>query len=79
MKTKKYSEGKQTQLLICSFIGHRFKATQKITNHFSEYECSRCRKQMTEDTCGRLVSLTPELKDINNTLRMVFKRKQLQS
>jgi hypothetical protein len=79
MKTKSYSKGKQSQVLICSFIGHRFKTTQKITNHLSEYECRCCGKQMTEDPQGRLVSLTPELKEINDTLRKVFQRKRLHS
>lgn len=79
MKTKIYTEGSQVQVLICSLIGHRFKTSQKITNHFSEYECTCCGKQMTEDPRGRLISLTPELKEINETLRMVFQRKQLQA
>jgi hypothetical protein len=34
---------------------------------------------MTEDPQGRLVSLTPELKEINDTLRKVFQRKRLHS
>ena len=77
MKTKTYTEGNQVQVLICSLIGHRFKTSQKITNHFSEYECTCCGKQMTEDTRGRLISLTPELREINETLRIIFQRKQL--
>lgn len=33
---------------------------------------------MTEDTRGRLISLTPELREINETLHMIFERRQIQ-
>ncbi|MBC8884548.1 hypothetical protein H9X57_17750 [Flavobacterium piscinae] len=63
--------------VICSILGHKFRSTRKITNHFSEYQCRCCGKQMTEDPRGRLISLTPELRDINETLHMIFRRRQI--
>ncbi|MBA4153985.1 hypothetical protein [Flavobacterium sp.] len=66
---------------ICTLIGHKYQTTRKITNHFSEYECKCCGKQMTDDSRGRLTLLTPELHEINETLKMIFhkKRQHLQS
>ena len=66
---------------ICTLIGHKYQTTRKITNHFSEYECKCCGKQMTDDSRGRLTLLTPELHEINEKLKMIFhkKRQHLQS
>jgi transposase-like protein len=63
--------------VICNFIGHKYQIKRKITDHFSEYQCKCCGKQMTEDTRGRLIRLTPELIEINNTLRMIFQKRKL--
>ncbi len=64
--------------VICSILGHKFHSTRKITNHFHEYQCRCCGKQMTEDIYGRLIELTAERKEINSTLHFIFNKKQLQ-
>ncbi|MFY7741249.1 MAG: hypothetical protein ACOVQR_01255 [Flavobacterium sp.] len=64
--------------VICNLIGHKFRITKKITNHFHEYQCRCCGKQMTEDIYGRLIELTAERKEINSTLHFIFNKKQLQ-
>lgn len=78
MKTYTNNNSVSPTSVICSILGHKYRSTRKITNHFSEYQCHCCRKQMTEDTRGRLISLTPELRDINKTLNMIFTRRQIQ-
>ncbi|WP_396152933.1 hypothetical protein [Flavobacterium sp.] len=78
MKTYTTNPSVSGTSVICSILGHKFRSTRKITNHFSEYQCRCCGKKMTEDTRGRLISLTPELQDINETLNMIFKRRQIQ-
>lgn len=72
----KTSQTTQPTNFICSLIGHRYRETKKVTNHFSEYSCKCCGKQMTEDTRGRLIQLTPELKEINATLELLFQRRR---
>lgn len=75
MKNNTLTKLSEIKPLICNLIGHRFEQSKKVTNHFSEYQCKCCGKEMTEDTKGRLVSLTPELKDINETLQMIFNKR----
>ncbi len=72
---KETTAPKRSIPLICTFIGHRFCETKKITNHFSEYSCKCCGKQMTEDPRGRLILLTPELREINATLEVLHQRR----
>ncbi|WP_295334930.1 hypothetical protein [Flavobacterium sp.] len=52
----------------CFFLGHRYMETKKINQHFSEYECSICKSQATNDSRGNKITLTSKLKDINETL-----------
>ena len=78
MKTYTNTNSVSATSVICSVLGHKYRSSRKITNHFSEYQCRCCGKQMTEDTRGRLISLTPELRDINETLNMIFTRRQIQ-
>jgi transposase-like protein len=64
--------------VICNLTGHKYRTKRKITNYFNEYQCKRCGRQMTDDLNGRLTKLTPELSEINETLRMIFQKKNLQ-
>ena len=61
--------------LYCTIFGHRYRITEKITLHVSEYQCKQCRSEATNDDQGRITSLTPQLKDINETLRYIYKKK----
>lgn len=78
MKTYNTTNQTFSVSVICTFIGHKFQEKRKITNYFSEYQCKCCGKQMTEDPRGRLIRLTPELVEINETLRMIFQKRKLQ-
>jgi len=58
--------------LYCSWFGHKLTSLRKITLHFEEYECKNCKKQFTRDSSGKIVALTPFLKDINETIFSVY-------
>jgi hypothetical protein len=45
-----------------------------ITNHFKEYECTVCALELTNDEKGNKTYLTPELKEINDTLKVFVER-----
>lgn len=65
--------------LLCSIFGHRFIVTKKVTAHIKEYECACCNKQVTIDVQGNLASLTPQLKEINETLAILHQKKMMQT
>lgn len=65
--------------ILCSVFGHRFIVTRKVTAHIKEYECACCGKQATIDVKGNLASLTPQLKEINETLAMLHQKKLSQT
>jgi hypothetical protein len=61
--------------IICSVIGHKIVKTRNVTNHFREYKCSICGIELTNDLEGHKISLTPELKNINEILINHFKKR----
>lgn len=76
MKTN-YLTGKLVRKdFICSIIGHNYILTKKVNEHFSEYECSKCKVQVTNDTRGKKICLTSELKSINETLFYLHLRRE---
>jgi hypothetical protein len=68
MKTNYLTQGMVKKNYICSLFGHRFVETKKVNTHFSEFECKTCKMQATNDSSGHKITLTSELKDINETL-----------
>jgi hypothetical protein len=60
---------------MCVLFGHKFITKRKVTPHFKEYECSNCHLEVTNDDKGRKTFLTPELKDINETLMVFYKKR----
>lgn len=63
----------------CSILGHHYVETKKVNTHFSEYECTICKIQATNDTRGQKITLTSRLKDINETLFYLNLKKQFLS
>ena len=57
--------------IYCSFFGHNYEVTKKVTSHVKEYTCSHCKKQLTTDSNGRLTELTPKFKEINVILERI--------
>jgi len=76
MKTNYLTERLVRKEFICSIIGHHFTLTKKINEHFSEFECSRCKTQVTNDSRGKKITLDSELKAINETLFYLHLRRE---
>lgn len=62
--------------IFCSFFGHKIVTTRNVTNHFKEYQCSCCGLELTTDLKGHKTFLTPELKEINETLILLHQKRQ---
>ncbi len=61
--------------ILCSLFGHKIITTRNVTNHFKEYKCTVCNLELTNDEKGRKTFLTPELKEINETLMGFYKKR----
>ena len=61
--------------LVCNIFGHKFEVSKKVTYHVKEYQCSQCRKQMTTNSNGNLIPLTPKFEQINSVLERIYNRK----
>ena len=75
MKESKTKAVDKVGKMWCLLFGHRFYTTRKVTDHFKEYKCSHCHLELTNDEQGHKIFLTPELKDINETLVNFYQRK----
>ncbi len=60
---------------FCTLFGHHFSVTKKVTSHIKEYSCVHCGKQVTTDVSGNLSALTPQLREINNTLEAIYRKR----
>lgn len=58
--------------LYCDFFGHNYQISKKVTSHVKEYTCKCCKKQLTTDSNGRLIELTPKYQDINSALERIY-------
>ncbi|WP_299223231.1 hypothetical protein [uncultured Psychroserpens sp.] len=61
--------------IYCSFFGHQYEVSKKITYHVKEYKCSHCNAQMTTNGNGKLTPLTPKYKEINSVLERIHYRR----
>lgn len=61
--------------VFCNLFGHHYSVSKKVTQHIKEYKCIHCNKQVTTDVSGNLSNLTPELKDINKTLAIIYQKR----
>ncbi|XCF06768.1 hypothetical protein ABI125_02650 [Tamlana crocina] len=57
--------------MYCNVFGHNYQITKKVTYHVKEYTCSRCKKQLTTNSNGNLIELTPKFKEINAILERI--------
>lgn len=57
--------------IYCSFFGHQYEVSKKVTYHVKEYKCAHCRAQMTTNGKGGLTPLTPKYKEINSVLERI--------
>jgi len=63
----------------CSIFGHKIVTVRNVTSHFKEYKCTVCNVELTNDLQDRKTFLTPQLKEINETLSNHHNRKHLPS
>ncbi len=63
--------------IICQFIGHKMITTKNVTEHIREYRCTFCKLEQTNIEDGQITFLTPELKDINETIIDFHKKRKL--
>ena len=63
----------------CAIFGHNYQVTKKVTYHVKEYTCSRCKKQLTTNSNGNLIELTPKFKEINAILERIHHSRRLRS
>ncbi|TDE30329.1 MULTISPECIES: hypothetical protein [Flavobacterium] len=68
MNTTEIKEKFINKRILCSLFGHKIITTRNVTNHFKEFKCTVCQLELTNDEKGRKTFLTPELKEINETL-----------
>ncbi len=62
--------------MFCNLFGHKYEVSKKITYHLKEYKCCNCKKQLTTNSNGKLVELTPKHKEINSILSKIYTNKQ---
>lgn len=63
--------------LYCDFFGHNYQISKKVTSHVKEYTCKCCKKQLTTDSNGRLIELTPKYQDINSALERIYNNRMV--
>lgn len=61
--------------IVCSTIGHNYKETNRINEIISEYQCTCCGHEVTENANGYLEVLTPKMRDINACLSGFIQKK----
>lgn len=75
MNTAQNREKFFSRKILCSFFGHKIITTRNVTNHFKEFKCSVCGLELTNDLKGHKTFLTPELKEINETLIRLYQKR----
>ena len=78
MSAAEIKENLLSKKLYCFLFGHKIITTRNITHHFKEYQCTVCAVELTNDEKGNKTFLTPELKEINDTLKNFRIKKKMQ-
>jgi len=63
--------------IICDVFGHKYEMSKKVTSHVKEYTCKCCKKQLTTNSNGRLIELTPKYQEINSILEQIYTRRMM--
>lgn len=58
--------------MYCNLFGHDYQVSKKVTYHVKEYTCCHCKKQLTTNSNGNLIELTPKFKEINEILGRIY-------
>jgi len=65
--------------MYCNLFGHDYVISKKVTLHVKEYTCKHCKKQLTTNSNGNLIELTPKFKEINAILEHVYNSRRERS
>ncbi|MEC3906533.1 hypothetical protein VOI54_05855 [Tamlana sp. 2201CG12-4] len=58
--------------VYCNLFGHDYEVSKKVTYHVKEYTCKHCKKELTTNSNGQLIELTPKFKEINAILERIY-------
>ncbi len=61
----------------CKVFGHDFKVTRNVTYHVKEYTCLNCKKELTTNASGNVITLTPKFKEINDVLERIHHKRAM--
>lgn len=61
--------------IICQLFGHKIVTTKNVTKNIKEYKCIICNLELTNLEDDHQTYLSPELRDINETI-LKFRRKK---
>ena len=61
--------------MYCNLFGHDYEVTKRVTYHVKEYTCRHCKKELTTNSNGRLIELTPKFKEIIAILERIYTSK----
>ena len=76
---KNNTSPKLSAKLYCSVFGHNYFLSKKVTYHVREYTCKSCKKQVTTNSNGDLIELTPKYQEINKVLERIYEKRKLRS
>jgi hypothetical protein len=62
--------------LYCRLFGHKYEVSKKVTLHVKEYTCKCCNRQLTTNSNGNLIELTPKFQEINAILEDIYTRRK---
>ena len=58
--------------IYCNLFGHDYEVSKRVTYHVKEYTCRHCKKELTTNSNGQLIELTPKFKEINAILQRIY-------
>lgn len=61
--------------LYCSLFGHNYEVTKQVTYFVKEYTCKHCKRELTTNSNGNLIELTPKFREINSILERIHSSK----
>ncbi len=73
---KKITSNHQMPKIRCKIFGHSYKESRAVTSYITEYRCAHCNAEATTDEKGNFLTLTPQLRDINETLIYLCSKKR---
>lgn len=65
--------------IYCNLFGHDYEVSKKVTYYVKEYTCRHCQKQLTTNSNGYLIELTPKFKEINAILERIHEKRTVRS